>query len=201
MVKVSLEGRIGKSLGKKWKLHVGTVGEAIRAIRANTGNAFTEALGVSKGYAAVVDGVPVAPDACFLKKIKKSLLLIPILAGGAVLLPVYYAIASTFIGAFTQSLIIAGFLAITIMVTVVALVVWGLSAMISNMAEDPKDPRAQRTSSFIFGGAENTANQGGVVPVAYGRMRVGSMTVSVCSSSVDKSIWDKAKPSNNMIFR
>ena len=83
MIKVSLEGRVGKSLGKKWKLHVGTVGEAIRAIRANTGNAFAEALAVSKGYAAVVDGVPVAPDVCFLKKIKKSLVLIPILAGGA----------------------------------------------------------------------------------------------------------------------
>ena len=82
MVKVSLEGRVGKSLGKKWKLHVGTVGEAIRAIRANTGNAFAEALGVSRGYAVIVDGVPVAPDAYFLKKIKKSLVLIPILAGG-----------------------------------------------------------------------------------------------------------------------
>ena len=101
----------------------------------------------------------------------------------------------------TTSIAVAGFLAITIMVTIGALVVWGLSTMISNMAESPKDPKSQRTSSFIFGGAENTANQGGVVPVAYGRMRVGSLTVSVCSSSVDKTIWDKAKPSNNMIFR
>ena len=83
MVEVSLEGRVGKSLGKKWELHVGTVGEAIRAIRANVGSAFAKALGVSKRYAVIVDGVPVAPDACFLKKIKKSLLLIPILAGGA----------------------------------------------------------------------------------------------------------------------
>ena len=201
MVKVSLEGRVGKSLGKKWKLHVGTVGEAIRAIRANTGNAFAEALGVSRGYAVIVDGVPVAPDAYFLKKIKKSLVLIPILAGGVVT-AAFYGIAGAFIAAgVTTSLAVAGFLAITVMVTVAALVMLGLSAMISNMAEDPKDPKAERTSSFIFGGAENTANQGGVVPVAYGRMRVGSMTISVSSSSVEKSIWDKAKPSNNMIFR
>ena len=200
MVKVSLEGRVGKSLGKKWKLHVGTVGEAIRAIRANTGNAFAEALGVSRGYAVIVDGVPVAPDAYFLKKIKKSLVLIPILAGGVV--TTYFAIAGAFMMAgVTTSIAVAGFLAITVMVTVAALVMLGLSAMISNMAEDPKDPKAERTSSFIFGGAENTANQGGVVPVAYGRMRVGSLTVSVSSSSVEKSIWDKAKPSNSMIFR
>ncbi len=202
MVEVSLEGRVGKSLGKKWELHVGTVGEAIRAIRANVGSAFAKALGVSKRYAVIVDGVPVAPDACFLKKIKKSLVLIPILAGGAVLIPAYYAIAGAFMMAgITTSIAIAGFLAVTIMVTVAALVIWGLSALISNMAEDPKDPQSERTSSFLFGGAENTTSQGGVVPVAYGRMRVGSMTISVSNSSVEKSVWDKSKAFNTMIFR
>ena len=203
MVKVSLEGRVGKSLGKKWKLHVGTVGEAIRAIQANVGNAFAKALGVSQGYAVVVDGVPVAPDACFLKKIKKSLVLIPILAGGVVSAAVWIGAAlvgSTGIG-FAAALAIGYMVVAVAVVAFVALVVAGISSLISHMAEDPKDPKSQRTSSFIFGGAENTANQGGVVPVAYGRMRVGSMTISVSSSSVDKSIWDKAKPSNNMIFR
>ena len=122
------------------------------------------------------------------------------MAGGAIFLPVYYALASVFIGALTQSLIIAGFLAITIMVAVVALVYLGLSALISNMSEDPKDPKGERTSSFLFGGAENTASQGGVVPVAYGRLRVGSIALSVSSSSVDKAIWDKTRSSNSMIF-
>jgi len=37
--------------------------------------------------------------------------------------------------------------------------------------------------------------------VAYGRMRVGSMTISVSNSSVEKSVWDKSKAFNTMIFR
>ena len=48
MVKVSIEGRAGKLLGKKWKLHVGTVGEAVRAIQANVGNVFVKALRYSR---------------------------------------------------------------------------------------------------------------------------------------------------------
>ncbi len=203
MVEVSLEGRVGKSLGKKWELHVGTVGEAIRAIRANVGSAFAKALGVSKRYAVIVDGVPVAPDACFLKKIKKSLVLIPILAGGAVSAAVWIGaaiVAATPIG-FATALAIGYMVVAVAVVAFVALVVLGISSLISHMAEDPKDPKSERTSSFIFGGAENTTSQGGVVPVAYGRMRVGSMAISVSNSSVEKSVWDKSKAFNTMIFR
>ena len=203
MVEVSLEGRVGKSLGKKWELHVGTVGEAIRAIRANVGSAFAKALGVSKRYAVIVDGVPVAPDACFLKKIKKSLVLIPILAGGAVSAAVWIGaaiVAATPIG-FATALAIGYMVVAVAVVAFVALVVLGISSLISHMAEDPKDPQSERTSSFLFGGAENTTNQGGVVPVAYGRMRVGSMTISVSNSSVEKSVWDKSKAFNTMVFR
>ncbi len=203
MVEVSLEGRVGKSLGKKWELHVGTVGEAIRAIRANVGSAFAKALGVSKRYAVIVDGVPVAPDACFLKKIKKSLVLIPILAGGAVSAAVWIGaaiVAATPIG-FATALAIGYMVVAVAVVALVALVVLGISSLISHMAEDPKDPQSERTSSFLFGGAENTTNQGGVVPVAYGRMRVGSMTISVSNSSVEKSVWDKSKAFNTMVFR
>ena len=200
MVKVSIEGRAGKSLGKKWKLHVGTVGEAINAIRANVGERFASQMGLMSHYVLVVDGALIPNESWFFKKIKQNLKIIPILAGGAIFLPVYYALASVFIGALTQSLIIAGFLAITIMAAVVALVYLGLSALISNMSEDPKDPKGERTSSFLFGGAENTASQGGVVPVAYGRLRVGSIALSVSSSSVDKAIWDKTRSSNSMIF-
>jgi len=46
MISVSIEGRAGQALGPKWKLHVGTVGEALRALRANAGSVFEKALGL-----------------------------------------------------------------------------------------------------------------------------------------------------------
>jgi predicted phage tail protein len=203
MVKVSIEGRAGKLLGKKWKLHVGTVGEAVRAIQANVGNVFVKAFGVPKRYVVVVDGVPVSPDSYFLKKIKKSLVLIPILAGGVVSAAVWIGatiVANTAIG-YAAALAIGYMVVAVAIVAFVALVYWGISSLISNMSEDPKDPKGERTSSFLFGGSENTATQGGIVPVAYGRLRVGSKAISVSNSSVDKAIWDKMRSSNSMIFR
>ena len=44
---------------------------------------------------------------------------------------------------------------------------------------------------FVFGGPQNVANQGGVVPVAYGRIRTGSRVISVSSTNVDRAIWER----------
>ena len=52
---------------------MGTVGEAIRAIRANTEQLFRKVIGGSKGYVLVADGVPIEPSGCFSKRIKKHL--------------------------------------------------------------------------------------------------------------------------------
>ena len=73
MISVSIEGRAGQMLGKHWRLHVGTVGEAVKALRANAGHLFHKALKASAGYVLVVDGVPVESQGCFFKKIKKGI--------------------------------------------------------------------------------------------------------------------------------
>ena len=72
MVSISLEGNMGRILGKKWNLHVRTVGEAVRAIASNAGSRFQRAFGTAKGYIAVVDGVPVENGSWAFKKVKKS---------------------------------------------------------------------------------------------------------------------------------
>ena len=57
----------------------------------------------------------------------------------------------------------------------------------------PDDPDRANTTSFLFGQAENVARQGIVVPVGYGRMIIGSRTVSVNLFQVDRSLYDKAR--------
>jgi len=189
MVSVSIEGRAGKMLGKNWRLHVGTVGEAVRALRANTGAIFEKALGLSKAYVLVVDGVPVESSGCLLKKIKKSLCFIPVLAGGVTAL--YYAIFN-FIGtlgitmAYTTAMAIAAFA----VVVIVALIAYGIYSLILAMQDTPKAGEGEGTVSFALSGPENVAEQGGVVPVAYGRMRTGSKVISVAATNVDKAVWE-----------
>lgn len=192
MVSVSIEGRAGQMLGKNWKLHVGTVGEAIKALRANAGSVFEKALGLSRRYVIVVDGVPVETSGCFLKRIKKSLCFIPVLAGGVIFIPAYYAIAGAIIATgITTSLAIAGFIAVTVIVTVTALIVYGIYALVSLLNQDDMKIEGTQSSSFLFHGPENVASQGGVVPVGYGRLKTGSKVVSVSSSNVDRDIWDE----------
>ena len=45
-------------------------------------------------------------------------------------------------------------------------------------------------TSYIFSSPENVSQQGQVVPVGYGRVKVGSTIISVSSSNVDRQIWE-----------
>jgi predicted phage tail protein len=194
MISVSIEGRAGQALGPKWKLHVATVGEVLRALRANAGSVFEKALGLSKGYVLVIDGVPTESSGCFLKKIKKSLCFIPVLAGGFI--ATYYAIAGSLMAAgVTTSIALAGFIAVTVIVAVVALIAYGIYSLVSLLTQDGgPDADGKGTNSFAFHGPENVSEQGQVIPVGYGRLMSGSRVISVSSTNVDKSVWED----NNM---
>lgn len=57
----------------------------------------------------------------------------------------------------------------------------GLSLMIGGIAQmlsPQQTTQSSTTQSYNFGGAENTTQQGGPVPLLYGRMRVGSTVIS-----------------------
>ena len=82
-------------------------------------------------------------------------------------------------------------IAAAIVVVVMALIAYGLYALIIAMMHQPKPGEDEATVSFIFAGPQNVASQGNVVPVAYGRMMTGSRVISVSSTNVDKAIWEK----------
>lgn len=59
----------------------------------------------------------------------------------------------------------------------------GVSMMMSPMPEgNAAGAGAEQRASFLFNGATNVNEQGGPVPVVYGRMRVGSTRISVDAS-------------------
>ena len=190
MISVSIEGRAGQMLGPQWKLHVGSVGEAVKALRANAGSLFNRALKKASGYVLVVDGVPIESQGCFLKKIKKSLCFIPVLGGGAVFIPAMFEAIFVALEVYMYAET-AMALAYVIVTVVVALVAYGLYTLISFLTADKgPDTEGVGTNSFAFRGPENVAEQGQVVPVAYGRLMSGSRVISVSSSNVDRQIWE-----------
>ena len=58
-----------------------------------------------------------------------------------------------------------------------ALVLGGVADMLSPLPEMPRDP--SRNESYGFGGVANTMAQGTPVPIAYGRLFVGSSPISI----------------------
>ena len=149
-----------------------------------------QTLGLSKGYVVVVDGVPAETSSCFLKRIKKSLCFIPILAGG--LVTFWYAVFSQILlWAPGLSYAAAGFIATVVVVAAVALIAYGIYSLVALLtADDGAKTEGQGTNSFAFRGPENVSEQGQVVPVGYGRLMSGSRIISVCSSNVDRQIWE-----------
>ena len=57
---------------------------------------------------------------------------------------------------------------------------------------------AVSSTSFIFSFPENVTHQGQVVPVGYGRIKVGSTTISVGLTNVDKYVWEHNDMANMM---
>jgi hypothetical protein len=82
-----------------------------------------------------------------------------------------------------------GLLEFVLTVLISAAISFGISMLMAKLLSTD-DPEAVKTTSFIFTSAENTTEQGQVVPVGYGRMKVGSKVISVAASNVDKRRWD-----------
>jgi len=80
-------------------------------------------------------------------------------------------------------------------VLISAAISFGISMLMAKLLSTD-DPEAVKTTSFIFTSAENTTEQGQVVPVGYGRIKVGSKVISVAASNVDKGQWDRWRESN-----
>lgn len=194
MITVFLEGQLGAHISKEWKLGVRTVSDALRAIQANTGNFLGSVIRNKNQYVVMVDGQPVENTTSLHMKVKKSIHIIPVLAGGAVFWPAFIkavAAVANFLADYWAWYAAAGegvqfAIAALIVIGGYALISYGISLLVESiMGGGEGDSRS--TSSYVFMGPENVSSQGDAVPIAYGRLLVGSKIISVSMSSTDLS--------------
>ena len=202
MTTVSLAGRLGEIVGANFSFKTRNLREVLSAIEANTGK-FRSYLAKNgkRRFAVFVNNKEIDPDvACNIDVRNKSVLIIPVLMGafiasataaivGAMGFSMTVAAGATIATAATIGGKIATFIVGTVLSAALA---FGLNLLISKLMA-PDDPDAAQTSSFMFGQAENITKQGVVVPVGYGRMRIGSRVVSVNLSNVDRALYDEAR--------
>jgi len=169
---VNLHGKIAERFGARWELEVDSIVEALRAIDANTGNFFdylSENRQENKTFSFILDG-------CSQKIERKEELLTPIPKQCREFHIIPNAEGATGIELFVVNLIIsiaAGFI-------------------MRALFKPPKPEEEKRSKSFLFGGAENVAAQAIPVPLGYGRLLVGSVTVSSTMRHIDRDRVDNS---------
>lgn len=204
MINVVLHGEMGKIYGHSHRFAVKTGGEAFKALRANfkTFNEFIiNGAKIGKNYMVVVDDKEVEDAAQFSnEKAEKEIHFVPVVLGaggdgnlGFVLLAAgaILAVGGFFIGgAFGSFLTQLG----------ISLALAGIAAL---LFEPPKPPNLTQTvsagaNSYFFGGRANSAQQGVVVPVGYGRLKIGSKIIRSSVRNEDlRTIEDDVDFDNN----
>jgi predicted phage tail protein len=179
MKRVILYGELAKRFGKEHRFEIGSVSEAIRALRVNF-KGFEEYLCTAHhngmGFKVIVGRHGIAEPSELHNPTGESedIRIVPaILGSGGVFRAIIGAvlIATSFLvpglgTVFAGALLNVG----------AALVIGGIASLLTKPPET-KRPEERKNSS-VFSGPVNTTQQGVAVPVGYGRMVVGSVVIS-----------------------
>lgn len=205
LVEIHFHGDLGEKVGAFWKAAVNSVSEAIRSVEINSKRKLYKYLlekdkeGVK--YQILINKRPFisaepldinqpetlkTSELTIKNKSLKTIDIVPIIEGAdegtlGIILGVLLIIVSFFIPGSQAILIPAG----------LGLIAAGIMTLLSSPPkfEDFReiDGSTGRTS-YLFNGPQNTTQEGGPVPVGYGRLLVGSQVVSASYIISDYSI-------------
>lgn len=178
---IHLYGALAEKYGDKHRLDVKSISEVMRAMEANNPG-FLKNIGRETKY-EVVRGSSLKGEHIYGKRIwmqygKGDFHIAPIIegSGGDTMQWIFVVLGAALIiaGAYTDNpcMISLG----------VSLMFSGVSMMLSSNPSSSDDYGNQESpeerASFYFSGPTNTMEQGGVLPLVYGRMIIGSTVVS-----------------------
>tara|TARA_R110000772_G_scaffold249530_3_gene364024 strand:- start:8839 stop:9831 length:993 start_codon:yes stop_codon:yes gene_type:complete len=213
LVSIQLHRDLGEAIGKEWNLAVTSVAEALGAIEILSKEKLFSYLSsknkVGKYYQILVNKRPIDASNITedLESIKesdltinrgnlKSIDIIPVIEGAdtdiiGVVLGI--ALIATGLGAFAGlGFTLGSGLSAGLIIGGIGLVAGGVIGLLSKPPEfgDFGEFESGGQGSYLFNGPVNTIREGGPVPVGYGRLLVGSQTIS--SSLVSKDITSDA---------
>lgn len=191
MVTVTLSGNLGNVVGRPvWNLLVNTVGEAVRAIEAQTGRLYSylrsrEQEGVE--YRVIINGKDHKELSDLITPSDRlrsvEIVAVPAGSGGGfwqLLLGIVLIIVGVVLYAFGGAALAQ--VGIAIALAGISTTLGGIAQMLAKSPTisptDPKTQDFQPNASYLFSSATNTARQGNIVPLGYGRMIVGSQLIS-----------------------
>lgn len=199
---VKLHGKLGRFVGKdEWKLNVSSVGEAMHAVNSQSNDSirkfFLKRENMYSGYDVLINNVKTNPsenvkfnDLTISRDDIERIDIIPVLEGST--FGSWAGILMGGVGLFYSNSPSAA-------LTSIMLMVMGVSNLLS---EPPKLPEQKAianpsidptklANSYLFNGPVNTINEGGPVPLGYGRLIIGSQVI-MASHSIRKVLVREA---------
>lgn len=196
MTEIRLNGLLGKRCGRIWKLDVSSVSEACHAINVLTRGAFNKAIidekDETQGYHVQV-GEQTIDEGMLAFHFNRPLIritpvfqgadvdaksIVSIVAGVALIAVGIVAGAAGYLGPFAPAVVGLG----------LSLALGGVARLLTSAPPQTIGTQDKTKSSYIFGGAVNTVQQGECVPLCYGNPWTGSAVGSAGMSSVDINV-------------
>lgn len=205
LTKITFHGNLAEALGQKdFKLKIDNVAEGLRAVdiisKRKLSKAIVENEKQNIKYKILTDdknlfskSIDKAEDAedseLFLNKTMKSIDIVPVLEGAGD-------------DAKDVALVVGGAMMFgmgihTGSVTMMQIGAYAILTGMSNLLAEPPEfedfreiQQTNKRESYLFNGPINTFNPGGPVPIGYGRLMVGSLTIAYSHEHGDRLIYN-----------
>jgi len=190
---IILYGELEKRFGREHKFAVRTPSEAIQALCANFKgfrNYLSRAHLSNTGFNISVGDIYLRKDADIVtpSSFKEVIKIVPVIIGSSGELKTFLGVTLIMVGAVLNATGVGGALG-TVMINVgIGLTLNGVAEMLSPQPGRPGGAGGigDNGESYIFSGPQNVTRQGGIVPVGYGRMMVGSTIISASIEDSDQ---------------
>lgn len=192
MTKVFIHGRLGEEFGEYFELYISKPKDVLLAIDANHEGFQKRMLDLAKSgaqYSLIADNQAIGTPEEFIGKKKiKEIHIVPTLFGAGVgALAIGIGIVSYAASFYTTYLVSAILVAVAI-----AAISYGIQTL---LAKPPSQNIAGQTGessatsrSYLFSNRDNLTQQGGPVPLGYGRLRLGSSVIQQSIKNYPNSI-------------
>lgn len=177
MTEVKLYGHLGERFGKSYKFDIVTPQDALHALRANFPDFLDHLYAHNEpGYWVFVDGKNVNLKGLAKPAGRRTIQIVPVIAGAkknpiwTILIGVALIVVAGPLG--------AGVISTAAMGIGVSMALNGITALIVGDTTGGPDEGPDTKPSTFFSGPVNTTQQGGPVPLVYGRVLAGSAVIS-----------------------